>query len=144
MTILFRSGSFNCLKRFVASLLTNKFVTIRLPRGWLLGGGVKLVVEQTKGLLTAESVPGKQRTVASREIDFYIHAVRRTSLYERRPQPIVYVGVRYVAHNITPPIDALVEVCKRLLHPLWNRLKGKKITLACVSVESHFFSYSRS
>lgn len=40
----FRGESFNwhC---FVASSLTNKFVTVRLPRGWLLGGGVELVVE---------------------------------------------------------------------------------------------------
>lgn len=49
---------------------------------------------------------------------FYVHAVRRSPLDERRPQPIVHVVVRYVADDVTPPIDALVEVRERLFHPL--------------------------
>lgn len=40
----FRGESFNLLSS-VSSSLTNKFVTVWFPRGWLLGGSVELVVE---------------------------------------------------------------------------------------------------
>jgi len=103
------------------STLTNEFITIWLPRRWFLGGSIELIIEQTKGLLAAESIPGEQRTIADCEFDFYVHAIRRTSLHERRPQPIVHIVVRYIAHHVTPPIDALVEVCEGFLHPLQSR-----------------------
>ena len=70
------------------------------------------------GFFATERVSWEQGAVASREFDLYVHAVRRSPLYERGPQPIVHVVVRDVADNVTPPIDALVEVGERLFHPL--------------------------
>lgn len=98
--------------------LTDQLVTVGLPWRRLLGGGVELVVEQTESFLAAARGSREQRAVTDREFDFYVHAVRRTSLDERRPQPIVHVVVRDVADNVAPPIDAPVEVRERLFHPL--------------------------
>lgn len=98
--------------------LTDQLVTVRFPRWRLLGGHVELVVKQAESFLATERVPWEQGAVTSREFDLYVHAVRRSPLYERRPQPIVHVVVRHVADNVTPPIDALVEVGERLFHPL--------------------------
>lgn len=98
--------------------LTDEFITVRLPWWWLFRCGVKLVVEKTECLLAAKSISREQRAVSCREFDFYVHAIRRTPLDERRPEPIVHVVISDVADDVTPPIDALVEVRERLFHPL--------------------------
>lgn len=98
--------------------LTDQLVTVRFPRGRLLGGHVELVVKQAERLFATERVSWEQGAVAGGEFDLYVHAVRRSPLDERGPQPIVHVVVRHVADNVTPPIDALVEVGERLFHPL--------------------------
>lgn len=97
---------------------TDQLVTVRLPRRWFLGRRVELVVKKAEGFLAAEGVAGKQRTVPGREIDLDVHPVRRSSLYERCPQPIVDVRVRDVADDVAAPVYTLVEVRERLLNPL--------------------------
>lgn len=131
------------IAHFIASPLTDKFITLRLPRWRLLGGGVELVIEQTEGLLTAERVPGKQRAVAGREFDFYVHAVRRAPVDERRPQPVVHVVVRHVAHNVTPPIYSFVEICEGLLDPLQHEQQRTEMRARSdvSGKESSYFSH---
>lgn len=103
---------------------TNLFVTLGFPRRWLFGGRVEFIVEQTEGFPAAVGGARKEGTVTSRELDFNVYPIRRTSLDERRPQPIVNVLVSDIAYHITPPIDALIKICKRFLDPLKQTKKN--------------------
>lgn len=102
-------------------IFTYEFVALRLPWRWLFGCRVELVVEQAECLLAAESVAREMRAIARRELNFDVHAIRGAPLDERRPQPIVDVIVRHIADHVAPPIDLLVEICVRLLHPLQQK-----------------------
>lgn len=103
---------------------TDHLVALGLPGRGLLGGGVELVVQQGEGLLAGERVAREQRAVPDRELDLDVDAVRDAALDERRPQPVVDAVVGHVAHHVRPPVDALVEVGERLLHPPWRHGVG--------------------
>lgn len=94
-------------------------VALGLPGRRLLGRRVELVVQQRERLLAGERVAREQRAVADGELDLDVDAVGGAALDERRPQPVVDAVVRHVAHDVRPPVDALVEVGERLLHPPW-------------------------
>lgn len=77
------------------------------------------MVEQTERLLAIQRSTGKQIAVAHAEPNLDVDAIRIASLDERRPQPIIYILVGYVADHIRSPIDwILLEICEALLHPL--------------------------
>ena len=94
------------------------FVALGFPRRWLFGGRVEFIVEQTEGFPAAVGGAREERTVTSCELDFNVYPIRRTSLDERRPQPIVNVLVGDIAYHVTSPIDTLIKICKRFFDPL--------------------------
>ena len=98
---------------------TDHLVALGLP-GWrLFSRRVELVVQQREGLLAGERVAGEQGAVPDGELDLDVDAVGDAALDEGRPQPVVDAVVGHVAHHVRPPVDALVEVGERLLHPPW-------------------------
>lgn len=104
---------------FVSSDAVDQLVTLGLPEGRLLRGGVELVVEQREGLLAGEGSAGEEGTVAHRELHFDVHAVGGSSLDEGRPEPVVHVVVGHVAHHVRPPVDAVLKLREALLDPPW-------------------------
>lgn len=60
----------------------------------------------------------EETAVPDGELNFYVDPVGNPSVDEGRPQPVVDVVVRHVAHHVRPPVDALLEVGEALLHPL--------------------------
>lgn len=94
------------------------FVTVSLPRRRFFRGSVELVIEEAECLATTVGRAREEGTVAGRELDLDVYPVGRAPLDEGRPQPIVDVPVRDIAHHVAPPVDALLEIRERLLDPL--------------------------
>lgn len=117
--------------------LTNEFITIRFPWRWLLSGSIEFIIKKTKCFLAAKRISREQGTVSCREFNFNVHPVRGSPLNKWRPKPIVHVIVGNIANHITPPVDSLVEVGERLLHPLKSK-KEKNF------IFPHSFFYSLS
>lgn len=99
---------------------TNQLVALRLPRGRLAGGRIKLVVQEREGLLAGQRIAGKESAVTDSELDLDVDAVGVTPLDEGRPQPVVHVVIGYITHDVGAPVDAFLEVGERLLDPPWS------------------------
>lgn len=81
-----------------------------------------VVIEQSSKYI---SLTWKQTAISYGKLNFDVHSIGHISFNERRPQPIVHVIISYITDYVGPPINAFLEICKRLLHPL----KQKKNSL---------------
>lgn len=73
----------------------------------------------------------KKTTVPDCKFNFYVNPVRVTPLDERGPQPVVHILIGYITDNVRSPVDPLLEVGERFLHPLQNRIEC--ISLGAIS-----------